>query len=132
MLKQQINANATTVTEITTALEASESIIVDDNNSTLSSNIHQRIVITKPVVAPPKIASMFLINQNDLKARQLNRKSFLNRDSPTLEKLACLTKSSGDGETISNKAKGKGNYIFLATEKKEVRIIKLICISSAF
>lgn len=50
----------------------------------------------------------------------LSRKSFLNRDSPILEKLASLSKGGADGETILNKTKGKGNHVFVAIEKKDV------------
>lgn len=79
----------------------------------------RRISIIKPLAAP-KVASPFLITQTALTAGHLSRKSFLNRDTTTLAKLAGLTKSGADGETIVNTAKGKGNYVFVATEKKNV------------
>lgn len=52
-----------------------------------------------------------------------SRKSFLNRDSPILEKLASLSKAGTENDAILNTAKGKGNYVFVATEKKDVRHI---------
>lgn len=81
----------------------------------------KRISITKPIAsAIHKTTSPFLINKCDMSMAHLSRKSFLNRDSPILEKLASLSKTDNDGETILNTAKGKGNYVFVATEKKDV------------
>lgn len=85
----------------------------------LNSSSTKRISFIKPV-ATPKVSSPFLISKSDLSTGHLSRKSFLNRDSPILEKLAGLSKPGGDGETILNTAKGKGNYVFIATEKKDV------------
>lgn len=69
--------------------------------------------------------SPFLIAKGDFNAGHLSRKSFLNRDSPILEKLAGLSRSGGDGDAVLNTAKGKGNYVFIATEKKDVRFFML-------
>lgn len=49
-----------------------------------------------------------------------NRKSFLNRDTTILKKLASLSKAGNDSESVLNTAKGKGNYVFVATEKTDV------------
>lgn len=69
----------------------------------------------------PAISSPFLINRSIVSQQQhIVRKSFLNRDNKTLEKLANLTKSSGDNGTITTTASNKGNYVFTATEKKNV------------
>lgn len=68
-----------------------------------------------------KTSSPFLITKSDLSMSHLSRKSFLNLDSPILEKLASLSKTGSDGEAILNTAKGKGNYVFIATAKKDVR-----------
>lgn len=34
-----------------------------------------------------------------------------------------MSKTGADGEAIMNKTKGKGNYVFVATEKKDVRFL---------
>lgn len=81
------------------------------------SSIFRRTTIAKTVTNASKISSPFLINQSTLMSAHVGRKSFLNRDEKTLEKLANLTKASGDGETKAT-ATGKGNYVFAATEKK--------------
>lgn len=91
----------------------------ENDTSTSNTSSIKRISFSKPAVTP-KVASPFLISKNDFTSGHLNRKSFLNRDSPILEKLAGLSKPGSDGETIMNKAKGKGNYVFVATEKKDV------------
>ena len=85
----------------------------------LNASSSKRISFIKPV-ATPKVSSPFLISKNDLSSGHLSRKSFLNRDSPILEKLAGLSKTGSDGEPILNTAKGKGNYVFTVTEKKNV------------
>lgn len=90
-------------------------------NATSIFNSSRRISIIKPINnASSKTSSPFLITKSDLSMSHLSRKSFLNRDSPILEKLAGLSKTGTDGETILNTAKGKGNYVFIATEKKDV------------
>ena len=66
----------------------------------------------------PKTSSPFLINKSTF-AQQIGRKSFLNRDERTLEKLANLSKVTGDTETVASTAKAKGNYVFTVTEKVE-------------
>lgn len=92
---------------------------VTGNVSVTENTSLRRISITKPSVTP-KISSPFLINSTALTLGHLSRKSFLNRDTTTLAKLAGLTKTGGDGEAIIN-TKRKGNYVFVATEKKNVR-----------
>lgn len=92
-------------------------------NATTIAYTTKRLSIIKPVSS--KTASPFLINKSDLNLGHLSRRSFLNRDSPILEKLASLSKSGGDNDVILNKPKGKGNYVFVATEKKDVRFIFL-------
>lgn len=94
--------------------EESQSII--GKNTTIS--LFRRSLVVK--TASPKIVSPFLINRSELNVGHLSRKSFLNRDTLTLEKLVSLTKSATDGDTILNTAKAKGNYVFVATEKKQV------------
>lgn len=69
---------------------------------------------------PSKTTSPFLITKGDLSVGHLSRKSFLNRDSPLLEKLVGLTKTGNENNAILNTAKGKGKYVFIATEKKDV------------
>lgn len=100
-------------------LEVAEQSSAENVTVTLNANSSKRISFIKPVVTA-KISSPFLISKSDLNSGHLSRKSFLNRDSPILEKLAGLSKSGGDGEKILNTAKGKGNYVFIATEKKDV------------
>lgn len=93
-------------------------------NVTTIFNSSRRISIIKPVGnASSRTASPFLITKTDLSMSHLSRKSFLNRDSPLLEKLASMSKTGADGEAIMNKTKGKGNYVFVATEKKDVRFL---------
>lgn len=102
------------------ALEVTEQKTAENTTITSTTSSMKRISFIKPV-ATPKVSSPFLIAKNDLSSGHLSRKSFLNRDSPILEKLAGLSKTGSDGEPILNKAKGKGNYVFIATEKKDVR-----------
>lgn len=84
-------------------------------------NTSKRISIIKPVgVATSKSSSPFLITKGGLNMMHYSRKSFLNRDSPILEKLASLSKAGTENDAILNTAKGKGNYVFVATEKKDV------------
>lgn len=94
-----------------------------DESATITTNtmsaIFRRTTIVKTATNSPKISSPFLINQSAVMSTHVGRKSFLNRDEKTLEKLANLTKASGDGETKAT-ATGKGNYVFAATEKKIV------------
>lgn len=99
--------------------EESTTDIAESTITNLSVDSLRRISIVKPL-APPKTVSPFLVTKTALTVGHLSRKSFLNRDSTTLAKLAGLTKS--DGETIVNKPKGKGNYVFVATEKKNVSL----------
>lgn len=101
------------------ALEMTEQKSDENVSVTLNTSSTKRISFVKPV-ATPKVASPFLISKLDLSSGHLSRKSFLNRDSPILEKLAGLSKIGSDGEMIVNTAKGKGNYVFTATEKKDV------------
>lgn len=82
------------------------------------SSIFRRTSIVKTATISSKISSPFLINSAALMSSHVGRKSFLNRDEKTLEKLAQLTKASGDGEAIKSTATGRGNYLFIATEKK--------------
>lgn len=71
--------------------------------------------------ATHKITSPFLIAKGDyLNVGHLSRKSFLNRDNPLLEKLVGLTKTGSDNDPILGTAKGKGKYVFVAAEKKDV------------
>lgn len=93
----------------------------DSSKTTIMSSTIRRISIAKPSVATPKTSSPFLINQIDMKSSHLSRKSFLNRDSPLLDKIASSSKASGDGENYSNTTKGKGNYVFTVTKKVPVR-----------
>lgn len=84
-------------------------------------NTSKRIAIIKPAnIVSTKTASPFLITKGDL---HHSRKSFLNRDSPMLEKLVGLSKTGNDNDTILNTAKGKGNYVFVATEKTDVSLL---------
>lgn len=102
------------------ALEVTEQKSAEHVTSiTLNTSSTKRISFIKPV-ATPKVSSPFLISKLDMSSGHLSRKSFLNRDSPILEKLAGLSKTGSDGEMIVNTAKGKGNYVFVATEKKDV------------
>lgn len=107
------------VEKTSAALEVTEEKTTENVTITSNTSSIKRISFTKPVVTP-KVSSPFLISKNDLSTGHLSRKSFLNRDSPILEKLAGLSKTGSDGEPILNKAKGKGNYVFIATEKKDV------------
>lgn len=101
------------------ALDSVEQTIV--GNTTTISCSTKRVSIIKPVGSvSSKTASPFLITKSDLNMAHLSRKSFLNRDSPMLEKLASMSKSGSDGDAILNTAKGKGNYVFVATAKKDV------------
>lgn len=102
-----------------------ETIEANISTSMINSNVPgtenaslRRISITKASVTP-KLSSSFLINSTALNSGHLSRKSFLNRDNTTLAKLAGLTKTGSDGEAIIN-TKRKGNYVFVATEKKNV------------
>lgn len=100
-----------------------------DASKTIMSTSIRRISIGRPVAVKPKVSSPFLINQSDLKAGHLSRKSFLNRDSPTLEKIAGMSKGSGDGQSYaSTAAKGRGNYVFTVTEKIPVCWPEQICV----
>lgn len=101
------------------ALEVLEQKSADNVTVTLNTSSTKRISFIKPT-ATPKASSPFLISKLDMSTVHLSRKSFLNRDSPILEKLAGLSKTGSDGEMIMNTAKGKGNYVFVATEKKDV------------
>lgn len=102
------------------ALEVTEQKTAENATvTTLNTSTTKRISFIKPVNTP-KVSSPFLISKSDLSTGHLSRKSFLNRDSPILEKLAGLSKPGADGDTILNTAKGKGNYVFVATEKKDV------------
>lgn len=100
-----------------TLLNATADDKAADASKTIMSTSIRRISIGRPVAAKPKVSSPFLINQNDLKAGHLSRKSFLNRDSPILEKIAGMSKGNGDGQSYANTAKGRGNYVFTVTEK---------------
>lgn len=100
----------------------SEDKTIDTSKTINMSTSIRRISIGRPVAAKPKVSSPFLINQNDLKIGHLSRKSFLNRDSPTLEKIAGMSKGSGDGEAYTTTKKGRGNYVFAVTEKVPVRV----------
>lgn len=100
--------------------EANISTSTTNGNVPVTENTSLRCIsITKPS-ATPKISSSFLINSTALTSGHMSRKSFLNRDTTTLAKLAGLTKTGSDGEAIIN-TKRKGNYVFVATEKKNVR-----------
>lgn len=106
--------------------EANISTSMINGNVPVTGNpLLRHIPITKPLVTP-KISSPFLINSMPMTSGHLSRKSFLNRDTTTLAKLAGLTKTGSDGEAIIN-TKGKGNYVFIATEKKNVRRKYAIC-----
>lgn len=84
-------------------------------------NTSKRISIIKPLgAATSNTTSPFLLTKGGVNIHNYDRKSFLNRDSPILEKLASLSKAGTDNDAILNTAKGKGNYVFVATEKKEV------------
>lgn len=85
---------------------------------TTPSTLNRRTTIVKSANTTPKTASPFLINKSTF-AQQIGRKSFLNRDERTLEKLANLSKVTGDTETVASTAKAKGNYVFTVTEKVE-------------
>lgn len=87
-------------------------------STTVMASIFRRTSVVKTATNSPRISSPFLINSSALMTTNVGRKSFLNRDEKTLEKLVHLTKASGDGETIKSTATGKGNYLFVATEKK--------------
>ncbi|XP_031632211.1 claspin isoform X2 [Contarinia nasturtii] len=107
-----------------TAVMAAEHVqletVADQTTVESSLNTSKRIAIIKPVsAASSKTASPFLITRSDLHTMHHSRKSFLNRDSPILEKLVCLSKTGSDNDAILNTAKGKGNYIFVATEKTD-------------
>lgn len=101
-------------------MEVAEQKTAENVTVTLNTSSTKRISFIKPTVATPKVSSPFLISKADLSTGHLSRKSFLNRDSPILEKLASLSKPGTDGDKILNTAKGKGNYVFVATEKKDV------------
>lgn len=111
------------VVERTSAvLDSTEKQTAVGNATTVMLSSTKRVSIVKPVGnVSSKIASPFLITKSDLNMGHLSRKSFLNRDSPILEKLAGMSKSGNDNDTIVNTAKGKGNYVFVASEKKDVR-----------
>lgn len=90
-------------------------------------NSSKRISIIKPVgAATSKSTSPFLITNGGMNMMHYSRKSFLNRDSPILEKLASLSKAGTENDAILNTAKGKGNYVFVATEKKDVSHIYIL------
>lgn len=101
-------------------IEATEQITTE--NTSINLNTTKRISVVKPSGSiASKITSPFLIHKGDLSTNHLSRKSFLNRDSPLLEKLVGLTgKMGNERDAILNTAKGKGNYVFIATEKSDV------------
>lgn len=75
----------------------------------------------KPIgYASSKTTSPFLISKSDLSIGHLSRKSFLNRDNPLLEKLVGLSKVGNENDAVLKTAKGKGNYVFTTSEKKDV------------
>lgn len=82
------------------------------------ASIFRRTPILTKTINTPQTSSPFLINQSASMSAHVVRKSFLNRNEKILEKLANLTKASGDGETVkSSTATRGGNYVFVATEK---------------
>lgn len=97
-----------------TVMETSEQSISVTLTHTTPSAFRQISVAQSSAVSSP-----FLLNKTGLDPT-FGRKSFLHRDTKTLERLALITKQSGDGETITNISSGKGNYVFVATEKKTV------------
>lgn len=132
LLKQQVNSDL--VLNITiyvpigrfisklytfqTTEQTSHTIEVADQTTEISTS-SKRISIIKPVgAASSKTASPFLITKGEINMVHHSRKSFLNRDSPILEKLACLSKP--ESGAILSTATGKGNYVFISTEKNDV------------
>lgn len=112
------------VEETSVAVQITEQQTVENGTTSLNSDLRKRISFVK-TIASSKISSPFLITKTDLSVGHLSRNSFLNRDSPILEKLASMTKLGSNGDVILNTAKGKGNYTFVATEKKDVSFMKL-------
>lgn len=107
-----------------TSIEITEQKKVENTTTTSILNSSKRISIVKPLSSvTPKTTHPFLIAKCDLNLGHLSRKSFLNRNSPLLEKLVSLTRTGSDNEPILNKTKGKGNYVFVATEKKNVSVL---------
>lgn len=97
-----------------------------------NTSIFHRTSMLK-TTSPATHSSPFLINRSISSQQQhIVRKSFLNRDTKTLEKLANLTKFSGDSETIANTATHKGNYVFTTTAKKSVSNLTLFLSLSAY
>lgn len=84
-----------------------------------ATSIFRRTSIVKSTNTSPHLALQFLINKTE-SHQQKGRKSFLNRDEKTLEKLVNLTKGSVDGETVATTANSKGHYVFTATDKANV------------
>lgn len=74
--------------------------------------------------------SPFLLNQPNAIGLKKERKSFLARDERTLEKLLSLTKMGADGTNVSATVNAKGQYVFTATEKPNVRIVFVFLLSS--
>lgn len=106
-------------------IEVTEEITTE--NASLNLNLIKRISVMKPTgCASSKTTSPFLIAKTDLSTGHLSRKSFLNRDSPLLEKIVGLSKPRTENDAILNTAKGKGNYVFITTEKKNVCSYKLL------
>lgn len=113
LLQKQMAENDTAEASTTTPnLESNQN---GENVTSVVSSIFRRTSLLKTANTS---SSPFLINQSALMSTHVGRKSFLNRDDKTMEKLVSLTKAAGDGETVKSTATGKGNYIFLVTEKK--------------
>lgn len=113
LLQKQMAENGTAEASTTTPnLESNQN---GENATSVVPSIFRRTSLLKTANTS---SSPFLINQSALMSTHVGRKSFLNRDDKTMEKLVSLTKATGDGETVKSTATGKGNYIFLVTEKK--------------
>lgn len=107
-------------TEVNMSIELVEKTIAEKQSKVTS--IRKTTFIKSSANETPKPQSPFLLGGGALNGTILaGRKSFLNRDTRTLEKLATLTKVGADGEAIAKTTAGKGNYVFVATEKKDVR-----------
>ncbi|XP_055305136.1 claspin [Sitodiplosis mosellana] len=118
LLKKQMSGDKDVTIEQTTTSGGIAEQTTNKNATILNSS--RRISIIKPVgAATSKTISPFLITKGGVNMMHYNRKSFLNRDSPILEKLASLSKAGTDNDSILNTAKGKGNYVFVATAKKD-------------
>lgn len=108
LLKQNDGKNLPATAEVVE--ESVNEAVTNPSLSICRKTISKTVKTTSSTATSP-----FLLSLNG--SGLAGRKSFLNRDVQTLEKLASLTKSSSD-EVISKT--NKKNYIFVAAEKPSV------------